>query len=163
MTISSTGLVPAEQVGTASPAPDLPRGAVPCLTHPSPQWAAELIALAWLPALIVAAGLPWFVPVYARWNSGLPPLTEALLAVGRLGFWPIVLAGVALVAFIAAIGYGWARAGLPYHRAVVFALTVAGLGVFAAGLAGTLEPLLTFRIQYARPHRNPSRAVGGLG
>jgi hypothetical protein len=29
---------------------------------------------------------------------------------------------------------------------VVFALAAAGLGVFAAGMAGTLGPLLTFRM-----------------
>ena len=120
---------------------------MPCLTHPSPRRAAALIALAWLPALVVAAGLPRFVPVYDRWHSELPPLTEALMAVGRLGFWPVVLAGAALVAVLAAAGFGWVRAGLPCRRAAVFALAAAGLGAFASCMAGALWPLLTFRIQ----------------
>jgi hypothetical protein len=106
-----------------------------------------MIALAWLPALVVAAGLPRFVPLYGRWHQELPPLTEALMSVGRIGVGPIVLAGAELVAVLAAIGFGWVRAGLPCRRPVLFALAAAGLGVFAAGMAGTLWPLWMFRIQ----------------
>jgi hypothetical protein len=144
MTPASTDLVPADQVAPARPDPQPPRVAsVPCLTHPSPRRAASMIALAWLPALVMAAGLPRFVPTFERWHWELPPLTEALMAVGRLGLGPIVLAGVVLVAVLAAIGFGWVRAGLPFRHAVVFALAAAGLGAFAAGMAGTLGPIFT--------------------
>src|SRR4051794_3718329 len=52
---------------------------------PSPRRAAAMIALAWLPALLLAAFLPRFVPVFDRWHWELPPLTHVLMAVGRLG------------------------------------------------------------------------------
>jgi hypothetical protein len=147
MTTGSTDFVPADQVAPTRPAQEPPRKAAPCLTHPSPRRAAATIALAWLPALVVAAGLPRFVPAFGRWPQELPPLTEALLSVGRLGVGPILLAGAGLVAVLAAAGFGWVRAGLPYRRAAVFALAAAGLGVFATGMLGSLWPLLTFRIQ----------------
>jgi hypothetical protein len=144
MTPASTDLVPAGQMAPDHPDPESQRSkAVPCLTHPSPRRAASMIALAWLPALVIAGGLPRFVPTFERWPVELPPLTEALMAVGRLGLGPIALAGVVLVAVMAAIGFGWVRAGLPCRRAVVFALAAAGLGAFVAGMAGTLGPILT--------------------
>src|SRR2546425_800995 len=117
MTTASTDLVTVDQVAPTRVDPEPPSGvAVPCLTHPSPRRAAAMIALAWLPALVVAAGLPRFVPTYDRWRRELPPLTEALMSVGRLGAGPIVLAGAGIVAVLAAVGFGWVWAGLPCRR-----------------------------------------------
>ena len=92
--------------------------AVQARPDPSPRRAAALIALAWLPAIIVAASLPRFVPVFDRWRWELPPLTLALMPVGRLGVWQIVLVGVGLVAVLAVISAVWVRAGLPGWRGV---------------------------------------------
>jgi hypothetical protein len=99
--------------------------------------------LAWVPAIIVAAGLPRFVPVFDGWRGELPPLTLALMPVGRLGIGPIVLAGVGLVAVLVALYVGWVRAGLPGRRVVGFALAAAGLGGFAVFMAAALGPMLT--------------------
>jgi hypothetical protein len=110
---------------------------------PSPRRAAAVIALAWLPAVIAAAALPGLVPTFDRWRWELPPLTAALLPVGRLGVGPVVLAGVGLAAALAAGGAGWVRAGLPGRRAVAFALAAAGLGAFAVFMAAALGPMLT--------------------
>src|SRR5438477_413860 len=51
----------------------------------SPRRATAMIALAWLPAIILAASLPRFVPTFDHWPRELPPLTLALMPVGRLG------------------------------------------------------------------------------
>jgi hypothetical protein len=110
---------------------------------PSPRRAAAMIALAWLPAIVAAASLPRFVPTFDRWHWELPPLTHALMSVGRLGFGPIVCAGVGLAALMAGGGAGWVRAGLPGRRAVVLAIAVAGLGVFVACVVGTLGQVIT--------------------
>jgi hypothetical protein len=110
---------------------------------PSPRRAAAMIALAWLPALIAAASLPRFVPTFDRWPWELPPLTLALMPVGRLGVWPIVLVGVGLVAVLAGLSAGWARAGLPGRRAVVLGLATAGLGALPVFMAAALGPMLT--------------------
>lgn len=135
-----------DQVAQPRPDSSPPRAApMIALTHPSPRRAAGVIALAWLPAVVLAAGLPRFVPSLTA-GAGSCPLTEALMSIGRLGPGPIVLAGTGLVAAMAAIGFGWVRAGLPCRRAVAFALAAAGLGAFAVGMAGTLGPLLTVRI-----------------
>ena len=85
-----------------------------------------MIALAWLPAIVAAASLPRFVPIFDRWPRELPPLTLALMPVGRLGAGPIVLAGVGLVAVLVGLYAGWVRAGLPGRRAVALALAGAG-------------------------------------
>src|SRR5687767_5119628 len=96
--------------------------AIRARSDPSPRRAAAIIALAWLPAIVVAASLPRFVATFDRWPWELPPLTLALMPIGRLGVGPIVLAGVGLVAVLAGFYAGWARAGLPGRRAVAFAL-----------------------------------------
>ena len=116
--------------------------------HPalSPRRAAALIVAAWLPAVIAAASLPGYAPVFDRWPAqwGEPPaLTRALIAVGRLGTWPIALAGAGAVAVLAGGGAGWVRAGLSGRRAVVVALAVAGLVAFAVILAGSLGQVIT--------------------
>ena len=105
-----------------------------------------MIALAWLPAIVAAASLPRFVPIFDRWPRELPPLTLALMPVGRLGIGPIVLAGVVLVAVLAGFYAGWVRAELPGRRAVALLFAAAGLGVFPVCLAAALGPMLTFRI-----------------
>jgi hypothetical protein len=110
---------------------------------PSPLRTAVIIALAWLPAIIVAASLPRFVPVFDRWHWELPPLTLSLMSVGRLGVEPIVLAGVGLVAVLAGGGAGWVRAGLPGRRAVPFVFAVAGIGVAALCTLCVLVPIVT--------------------
>jgi hypothetical protein len=112
---------------------------------PSPRRAAAMIALAWLPAIIAAAALPRFVPVFDRWRWDLPPLTVALMPVGRLGVGPIVLAGAGLVAVLAGLYAGWVRAGLPGRRAVAFAFVAAGLGALPVFMAAALGPMLTAR------------------
>jgi hypothetical protein len=99
--------------------------------------------LAWVPAVIVAAGLPRFVPVFDRWRGELPVLTAALMPVARLGVGPVAAAGLGLVAVLVAFYAGWARAGLPGRRAVGFALAAAGLGGFAVFLWAALGPMLT--------------------
>jgi hypothetical protein len=112
----------------------------------SPGRAAAVIALAWLPALVLAAFLPRYVPVFDRWPAQWgesPALARALMWVGRLGVGPILLAGLGVVAVLAGGGASWVRAGLPGRRAVVFALAAAGLGVFVACLAGTLGQVIT--------------------
>jgi hypothetical protein len=111
----------------------------------SPGRAAMLITMAWLPAIVVAAALPRFVHTFDRWPAQweLPPLTLALMSVGRMGVWPIVLAGAGLVAVLAGGCAIWVQARLPGRWAVVLALAVAGLGVFLAGMAGVLGPILT--------------------
>jgi len=109
----------------------------------SPRRAAAMIALAWLPAIVAATSLPRFVPIFDRWHWELPPLTHALMSVGRLGFWPIVLLGVGLMALMAAGGAGWVRAGLPGRRAVVLAFAAAGPSSLVVCMAGTLGPILT--------------------
>ena len=110
---------------------------------PSTRRAAAVIALAWLPAVIVAAGLPRFVPAFDRWRGELPPLTAALMPVARLGVGPVAAAGLGLVAALVAFYVGWARAGLPGRRAAGFVLAAAGLGGFAVLVAAALGPMLT--------------------
>ena len=65
------------------------------------------------------------------------------MSIGRLGVWPVVLAGMGLVAVLAGVGAGWVRAGLPGRRAVVLAIAVAGLVAFVACVAGTLGQIIT--------------------
>ena len=72
-----------------------------------------------------------------------PALTRALISVGRLGAWPIALAGVGLMAVLAGGGAGWVRAGLPGRRAVVLTLAVAGVLTCVACLVGTLGQVIT--------------------
>jgi hypothetical protein len=115
-------------------------------TELSPQRAAALIAFPWLFAVLLAAFLPRYVPIFDHWPAHwgeLPALTHALMSVGRLGAWPIALAGVGLVALLAGGGAGWVRAGLPGRRAVVLALAVAGLVVCVASVVGTLGQVIT--------------------
>ena len=115
----------------------------------TPRLAAVVIACAWLPAVVLAAFLPRYVPVFDRWPAAwgeLPALTHVLMAVGRLGVWPIALAAVGLVAVLAGGGAGWVRAGLPGRRAVALAFAAAGLGALAVFMAGALGPLLTARV-----------------
>src|SRR5437588_1998126 len=116
--------------------------AVQARPDPSPRRAAAMIALAWLPAIIVAASLPQFVPIFDRWPRELPPLTLALMPVGRLGVGPILLAGVGLVAVLVGLYAGWVRAGLPGRRVVGFACAAAGLGVLPVFMAAALGPML---------------------
>jgi hypothetical protein len=120
-------------VAVAEPAPARP--------EPSPRRVAGLIALAWTPALIVAASLPRFVPVFDRWRWELPPLTAALMPVGRLGVGPIVFAGVVLVAILVGGYASWVRAGLPGRRWVGFALAAAGLLALPVLMAAALGPV----------------------
>ena len=117
--------------------------AIQARPDPSPLSAAAMIALAWLPAIVVAASLPRFVTRFDRWPWELPPLTHALMSVGRLGVGPIVLAGMGLVAVLVCLYAGWVRAGLPGRRAVVLVLAAIGLGTFAVLMAGTLGPIVT--------------------
>lgn len=120
--------------------------AAPDHPAPSPRRAGALIAVAWLPAVIVAAFLPRYVPVFDSWRAQwgeLPPLTHALVAAGRLGAWPLALAGAGVAAVLAGGGAGWVRAGLPGRRPVVAALAVTGLVAFAVILAGTLGQVIT--------------------
>ena len=111
-----------------------------------PRRAAAMIAFPWLFAGLLAALLPRYVPIFDRWPAEwgeLPALTHALMSVGRLGAWPIALAGVGLVAVLAGGGAGWVRAGLPGRRAVVLALAVAGLVACVACLVGTVGQVVT--------------------
>ena len=112
----------------------------------SPRRAAAMVAFPWLFAVLLAALLPRYVPVFERWPAPwgeLPALTRALMSVGRLGAWPIALAGVGLAAVLAVGGAGWVRAGLPGRRAVVLALAAAGLVACVACLAGTVGQVIT--------------------
>jgi hypothetical protein len=112
----------------------------------SPRRAAAVIAFPWLLAVLLAAALPGYVPAFERWPAPwgeLPTLTRALMAVGRLGTWPIALAGVGLVAVLAGGGAGWVRAGLPGRRAVVLALAMAAIAACVAILVGTLGQVIT--------------------
>jgi hypothetical protein len=105
-----------------------------------------MIAFTWLLAVLLAAFLPRYVPIFDRWPAQwgeLPALTHALMAVGRLGAWPIALVGVGLVAVVAGGGAGWVWAGLPGRRAVVLALAVAGLVACVACVVGTLGQVIT--------------------
>jgi hypothetical protein len=105
-----------------------------------------MIAFPWLFAVLLAALLPRYVPVFERWPAHwgeLPALTRALVSVGRMGAWPIALAGVGLVAVLAGGGAGWVRAGLPGRRAVVLALAAAGLVACVVCLAGTVGQVIT--------------------
>ena len=54
--------------------------AVHARPDPSPGRTAALIALAWLPAIVVAASLPQYARTFDRWpaHRELPPLTLAL-------------------------------------------------------------------------------------
>jgi hypothetical protein len=117
--------------------------AVQARPDPSPRRAAAIIALAWFPAIVAAAALPRFVPTFDRWRWELPPLTLALMPVGRLGVWPIVLAGVGLVAVLAGLYAGWVRIGLPGRRVVAFALAAAGLAALPVFMAAALGPMFT--------------------
>jgi hypothetical protein len=110
-----------------------------------PRRAVAMIAFPWLFAVLLAAFLPRYVSVFDRWPAQwgeLPALTHALVSVGRLGTWPIALAGLGLVAVLAGGGAAWVRAGLPGRRAVVLALAAAGL---VACLVGTLGQVITAR------------------
>jgi hypothetical protein len=112
----------------------------------TPRQAAVVIALSWLPALVLAAFLPRYVPVFDHWPSGWgepPALTHALMAVGRLGTGPVAVAGVVLVAALAGGGAAWVWAGLAGRRVVVPGLALAGLAAFALCLAGTLGQVIT--------------------
>lgn len=111
-----------------------------------PRRAAAMIAVPWLFAVLLAAFLPRYVPVFDRWPAQwgeLPALTHALMSVGRVGTWPIALAGVGLAAVLAGGGAGWVRAGLPGRRPVVLAVATAGLAACVACLAGTLGQVIT--------------------
>ena len=112
----------------------------------SPRRAAAVIAFPWLLAVLLAAFLPRYVPIFDRWPARwgeLPALTHALMSVGRLGVWPVVLAGVGLVAVLAGSGAGWVRSGLPGRRPVVLTIAAAGLVAFVACVAGTLGQVIT--------------------
>ena len=119
--------------------------AVQARPDPSPGRAAAMIALAWLPAIVVAASLPRYARTFDRWPAHweLPPLTLALTSVGRLGVGPIVLVGVGLVALMAAAGAGWVRAGRRGGRALMVVLAAIGLGVSGVCMLGVLVPILT--------------------
>jgi hypothetical protein len=86
---------------------------------------AAVIALVWPPAIVLATGLLRLVPTFDRWPWELPTLTKALMSIGRLGFWPVLVAGVGFTAVLAGLGAGRVRAGLPGRRAVVFAIATA--------------------------------------
>src|SRR5258707_10450590 len=121
-------------------------GAVQARPKLSPRRAAATIVFTLLFAVMFAAFLPRYVPIFDRWPASwgeVPALTHALMSIGRLGVWPIVLAGVGLVAVLAGVAAGWIWAGLPCGRAVVLAIAVAGLGAFVACLAGTLGQVIT--------------------
>jgi hypothetical protein len=108
-----------------------------------------MIAFSWLLAVLFAAFLPRYVPIFDRWPAQwgeLPDLTHALMSGGRLGVWPIVLAGVGLVAVLAGFGATAVWAGLPSRRAVVLAIAVAGLGVSVAIVVGTLGQVITAQV-----------------
>jgi hypothetical protein len=109
----------------------------------SPWRAAGIVAVSWLPALVLAATLPRYVPVFDRWRWELSPLTHALMSIGRLGFWPIVLAGVGLVGVLAVGAANWVRAGLPRRQTVVSVLAATGIALIAVLLIGMYEPMLT--------------------
>lgn len=112
----------------------------------SPRRAAAMIAFPWLLAVLFAAFLPRYVPIFDRWPARwgeLPALTHALVSVGQLGVWPITLAGVGLVTVLTGGGAGWVRAGLPGRRAVVLVIALAGLGVFVACVVGSLGQVIT--------------------
>lgn len=105
-----------------------------------------MIASTWSLAVVLVVFLPRYVPVFDRWPAEwgeLPALTRALMSVGRLGVWPIALAGAGLVAVLAGGGAAWVRAGLPGRWAVVLAVALAGLVACVACLAGTLGPVIT--------------------
>jgi hypothetical protein len=105
-----------------------------------------MIAFPWLFAVLLAAFLPRYVPIFDHWPAHwgeVPTLTRALMSVGRLGVWPIALAGVGLVAVLAGGGAVWVRARLPGRRAVVLVLAVAGLVVCVACIGGTLGQVIT--------------------
>src|SRR5262245_29706055 len=74
--------------------------AIQVRSAPEPLHAAGVIALAWLPAILVTAFLPRYVPIFERWpaNWEVPPLTRALMWIGRFGPVPIVSVGTGLVA-----------------------------------------------------------------
>jgi hypothetical protein len=65
------------------------------------------------------------------------------MSVGRVGSWPIALAGVAVVAVLAGGAAGWVRTRLPGRRTVVLGLAVAGLLTFVACIVGTLGQVIT--------------------
>ena len=112
----------------------------------SPGRAAATIAASWLFALIFAASLPRYITAFDRWPTRwgeLPPLTHALMSIGRLGVWPIVLGGLGLMVVLAGSGAGWVRAGLPGPRVVVSALGLAGIGAGVACFVGTLGQFIT--------------------
>jgi hypothetical protein len=112
----------------------------------SPGRAAAMVAFAWLFAVLLAAFLPRYVPVFDHWPGQwgeLPVLTRALMSVGRLGTWPIALAGVGLAAVLAGGAAGWVRTGLPGRRTVVLSLAAAGVLTCAACLAGTIGLVVT--------------------
>src|SRR5689334_21011699 len=80
----------------------------------TPRRAAVAIAGAWLPAVVLAACLPRYVPVFDRWPAawGEPPaLTHALVAVGRLGAGPVALAGLGRAAGPGGCGPGCPAGG----------------------------------------------------
>jgi hypothetical protein len=118
---------------------------------PSPWRAAALIALAWLPAIVAAASLPRFVPTFDRWPWEVPPLTHALMSIGRLGYGPIVLAGEGLVVVLASVAAVWAWAGFRGPRVVAFTIAVIGLGVLVVCMAGTLGAIFMAPIAWGLP------------
>jgi hypothetical protein len=112
----------------------------------SPGRAAAVIAFCWLLALLFAAPLPRYVTTFDRWPARwgeLPALTHALISIGRLGVWPVVLGGLGLVSVLAGAGAVWVRAGLPGPRIVVSVLSAAGIGAFVACAVGTLGQIIT--------------------
>jgi hypothetical protein len=112
-----------------------------------PRRVAAMVAMSWAPALVLACSLPQFVPTFDRWPRGqeLPALTLALMSVGRLGVWPIVLTGLTLVAVLALGCAGCARAGLPGNRAATIAIGLVGIGLMGALFWGVLGPMALFR------------------
>lgn len=109
----------------------------------SPRRAAAIVALAWLPVLLIAASLPRFVSLFDRWNEDLPPLTHALVNIGRLGYGPIVLAEVGLLTALSVGCATLASARLPSHRPVVMTVAVFGILMFPVLFWGVMGPMLT--------------------
>jgi hypothetical protein len=148
--LHATGIATEQVIQThLDPSPLDARGisidlAIRARPDPSLLHALGMIALAWVPAIIVIAAIPRFLPAFDRWQWELPPLTRALMTVGRLGTGPLVLASLVLVALMAGGYAGWVRAGWPGRRALYLVLAMAGLVTFfVVGVLGELVPIFT--------------------